>query len=326
MKKLVYESLSDVLKPKSVSDVLKSIINLSAEEAIEKLKLMRSRWGNAYKEFINNEELKQNIRDKIKKDLDKLEIINKVNYIEIIERELPDIFSGMKDDKLIKELKDYVINQNFENKFKLVWRFFKYWPDLFKDLEDDPRIDPETNQLMLLFKIKGAINNGQVDKLQEFIHEMGEKYGRKNILDKASKIIISSDRSYDYNLFNKKDIEQLKFSLYKETRSEEELARDEYADVYAFIGYPDFKETIINNETYHKKQLGIENLVKINKYDASSLSQVSMMKIRAAHQDQTEGRVWGVYIPKNMWNKDHAYNNDIPDNLRKFIDENKFSF
>ena len=102
--------------------------------------------------------------------------------------------------------------------------------------------------------------------------------------------------------------------------------RDELYDVYAFIGYPDFIEREIEGETFHKKRMGIENLVKLDKYDSGSLAQVPMMKLRAQHQyggDKDAG-VWAVYIPKEMWEKDHAYNQDIPDNLRKFIDENKF--
>jgi len=279
-----------------------------------------------YKDLLNNEEIKQDIRKSVKDELDKLEIIDKINYIEKIEKELPDIFSGMKDDKLIKELKDFIINQKFKEKSILIWKFFKSWPDLFKDIEDDPRIDQETNQLMLLFKIKGALNDGEVNELQNFIHEMGEKYGRKNILEKGASIKISYEGySEENNLFNKKDLEQLKFSLYKETRTEEELERDEHFDVYAFIGYDDFKEIEIEGESFHKKQIGIENLVKINKYNSASLSQVSMMKIRAVSQGETRV-VWGVYIPKYMWDKDYAYNTEIPDNIRKYIDEHKFKF
>lgn len=325
MKKLVYESLGDLLKPKGAADVLDHIKNLSVDKKIEKIKEMEQKWGSMYKNLINTPAIVEDIRSAVSKELDKLSIIEKVNYIEKLEKKLPDIFSGMRDDKLVNDLKNYILDQKFEDKAKLVWRFFKTWPDLFSDIEDDPRIDPETNQLMLLFKIKGAIDKDQVEELQEFIHEMGEKYGRKSVLEKASSILIP-DGYHESNLFNKKDLEQLKLSLYKETRSEEETIRDEYFDVYAFIGYPDFVEKEIDGEKFHKKRLGIENLVKLDKYSSSSLAQVPMMKVRAQHQygGEAEAGVWAVYIPKHDWDKDYAHNSEIPDSLRKFIEENKF--
>jgi hypothetical protein len=328
-KQFVSETLKDILKPKGSMDVLDAIKGMSVKKKLEELKKMESKWGDMYKDLLNRPEVLEDIREEVKKELDDKGIIQKVNYIEELERELPDIFTGMKDEKLLQDLKEYILDQPLGEKSKLVWRFFKSWPDLFKDVEDDPRIDPETNQIMLLFKIKGAMDNHEVDKLQSFIHELGEKYGRETILDKAAQIRIPEGRYEDKHLFNRKDIEQLKLSLFKETRSEEEMMRDELYDVYAFIGYPDFVEKEIDGETFHKKRLGIENLVKLDKYDSGSLAQVPMMKIRAQAQysgqfSSGEAGVWAVYIPKNMWDKDTAYNDDIPDNLRKFIEENKF--
>lgn len=324
MKKLVSEQLGDILRPKKYSDVLEQIKDLSVANKLEELEKMKSKWGKMYNDLINDPDIVQNIREEVKKELDKLEVVPKVNYIENIQRKLPDIFSGMKDEDLLNELKEYILSQPLEEKTRLVWRFFKSWPDLFKDVEDDPRIDPETNQILLLFKIKGAIDRGDTEEIQEFIHELGEKYGRKTILDRAAELRIPEGRYEDHHLFNRSDIEQIKLSLYKETRSEEELERDEYYDVYAFIGYPEFIEKEIDGETYHKKRIGIENLVKIDKYSKKSLSQIPMMKIRAKAQYGGDGDVWGVYIPKDMWDRDYAYNQDIDDSLRRYIDENKF--
>jgi len=325
--KKVYEALGDILKPKTGAEVLDQIKNLPVNKKIEHIKKMQSQHGQMYKGLLQQPEVISNIREELTRELQKLDVIEKVNRIEEIEKQLPEIFSGMKDDNLLKELKDYILNKkDFNEKARLVWRFFKSWPDLFRDVEDDPRVDPETNQIMLLFKIKGAIDRHEVNTLQSLIHEMGERYGRSNILDKASNITIPENRYADNKLFNKKDIEQLKLSLYKETRSEEEELRDQLYDVYAFIGYPEYVDKVIKGETFQKRRMGIENLVKLNKYDSGSLSQVPMMKIRAAHQYQhQEGSgVWAVYIPKDMWDKEYAHNEEIPDDLRKFIDENKF--
>lgn len=329
--KLVKEGIGNILKPKGIGDVLNAIKDLSVEDKIKEIKKMQRDWGDMFKNLLNNQQILNDIKSAVKKELDQLEVIQKINYIEQLEKDLPEIFNDMRDDELLNELASYIRQQSLEKKSQLIWRFFKSWPDLFKDVEDDPSIDEETNKIMLLFKIKGAINSNEIEDLQSFISQIGERYGRENVLDMASKIYVPTNRYDDKQLFNKKDIQQLKLSLYKETRSEEESLRDEYYDVYAFIGYPDFIEKEIDGETFHKKLQGIENLVKINKYDANSLAQVSMMKIRAnaqgtgQHGDKFSG-VFGVYIPKFMWDKDYAYNQDIPSDLRKFIEENKFKF
>jgi len=325
--KFVSEGLDKFLKPKGVTDIIDIIKNLSVKEKIESIKKMESDWGNMYKNMLKNNDVFEHIKDDIKKELDKLSIIKKVDYIESLNKLLPDIFTDLKDSKTINELKNYILKQNFETKTNLIWKFFKSWPDLFTDIEDDMSIDKDTNLLLLLFKIKGAINDNKMDELQEFISELGEKHGRENIIDKAKDIIVSNPKGYNDNslLFNNKDIEQLKLSLFKETRNEEEEIRDEYYDIYAFIGYDKFDEITIDDETFHKKNLGIENLVKLDKYDASSLSQVPLMKMRARAQSQHH-KCYGVYIPKLTWDKDYAYDDDIPDSLRKEIDKNKFNF
>jgi len=322
--KKVQESLKDFLKPKGISDIINSLRNLSVDKKIKEISRMQREFKGLYSNLLKNETILNDIRDQVKKELNNFSIIEKVDYIEKIEKKLPEIFTNMKDEKLLKELKEFILKQDFVKKGELVWRFFKSWPDLFKDVEEDPRIDPETNQLMLLFRIKGAINNHEVDNIENLIQEMGQKWGRENVLDNAERIKISTERYGDHDLFNKKEIEQLKLSLYKETRTEEELTRDELFDIYVFIAYNDFIKKEIYGEILHKKTLGIENLVKVNKYDASSLAQVGPMKIRARVQYPKGGEVFAVYIPKYTWNKDYTYNDDIPDDLRKFIDENKF--
>lgn len=328
-KKLVSESLSNVLKPKGIAEIINSLKNLSVDKKISEIERMQKNFKNVYSDLLKDQSILDDIRNQVKKELDKKKIIEKVYYIEKIETKLPEIFTNMKDDDLLKDLKEFIIGQEFEEKGKLIWRFFKSWPDLFKDIQEDSRIDPETNQLMLLFKIKRAVNNHEVEKIEQLIREMGEKWGRENILDKAERIKIPSTSQYessDNSLFNKKEIEQLKLTLYKETRSEEELTRDELFDIYVFIGYTDYQEIEIEEKTLHKKILGIENLVRLDKYDAASLAQVGPMKIRAQVQyGGKEGSgVFAVYIPKFLWDKDYTYNEDIPDNLRTFIEENKF--
>jgi hypothetical protein len=322
MKNLVRESIVDLLKPKSVQAIVDDIQKLSVNEKVNKIKEMQRKYGSIYANLIQNEEIKKDIVAKVKEEIDQFDILKKINYIENLEHDLPDLFEGMRDDNnLLNDLKTFILNQSFEDKSNLIWRFFKSWPDLFNTIEIDPKLDDETNKMMLLFKIKRAIDTGEIKSLQNFIHKMGKKYGRNNVLDFAKNITINN-----YRLFNKKQLKQLKLSLYKETRSAQEKERDENYNVYAFISYPDYKDIEIDGKTYSKKKLGIENLIKIDKYNAASLMQVNMMKMRqvAQYGNQEDSAVFGVYVPKDIWDVQTTYNKDIPDDLRSYIDKNKF--
>lgn len=323
--KFVFESVLDFLQPKGINDILNLIKNLSVSEKIQKLRQMKDKWGFMYKELINNEQIKNNFKQSIKEELDKLDVLSKVNYIEKLEQNLSDIFNNFRDEKTLKDLKQFIINQPFEEKTELIYRFFKSWPDLFKDIEDDQSIDEETNKILLLYKIKAASDKGEISQIEKFIKEIGKKYGRKNIFDLAQNIKIPGDH-YNRQLFNTKDLQQLKISLYKETRDQEEIERDEHFNIYAFISYTYYEEVDVDGETLNKKKFGIENLVKIDKYNISSLSQIEMMRLRQRTQygnNDKESGLWFVYIPKYMWDKDYAHNEEIPDIVRKYVYENK---
>jgi len=80
--KLVYESLGDLLKPKGPADVLEQIKNLSVDRKIEKIKEMEQKWGAMYKNLLNTPAIVEDIRSAVLKELNKLSIIEKVNYIE----------------------------------------------------------------------------------------------------------------------------------------------------------------------------------------------------------------------------------------------------
>jgi len=328
----VSESVSKFLKPKGVDAILSEITHLDVEEKIEKLKKMQDKWSDIYDDLLSKPEIIEDLRVSVKEELEEKEILEKVKYINKLESLFPQLFSGMKDDKTIDELKDYILGQDFEKKTDLIWRFFRSWPDLFKDIEDDHRIDEETNKILLLFRIKRAIDLQETEKIQSFVTELANKYGSEEIMEMAEKIEVDDmNRRYGdrgRKLFNKRDLTKLELMLHKEHRTEEQIVRDDMFNIYAFIGYTDLKEKEVEGETFYKKELGIENLVKIDKYDPNSLNQVGMMKIRAAAQHQKKDKyegVWGVYIPKHTWDRDTAYNDDIPDDLRNYIKENKFA-
>jgi len=238
------------------------------------------------------------------------------------------VFENINDilkPKSSGEIFNLIKNLPKEEKIKEAWKFLRNYPSAFHDVENNFGGDEETNILMVLFKIKAAMLSGKKEKINVFIKEMGERFGKTDLISFAKNLYVSGYRG-DELLFNDKELQQLQISLYKETRTEEEELRDELYNIYAFVGSYKYNDVEINGEKYHKKYLDIENLVKINKYDTSSLNNVNMMKIRARSQGALDYIVYGIYIPKYEWDKDYAYNDEIPNKLRKFIDENKFKF
>jgi hypothetical protein len=212
-------------------------------------------------------------------------------------------------DEIINQVKDL----DTYNKIQFILKMERDYPNMFQDFKENKDLDDESNQLLFLMKIKNAMKN-KSDDVDKLVSQLAKKYGRNNILEKAK------------DLFKDSEIAQLKLSIYHKTQTKEEKFREKYYNTYAFIGYTEDKEVIIKGKKYYEKELGIENLVKIDKYNHASLSQISMMKMRAPIQygGDSLGKVWCVYIPKDWLNEDHYQKRDIPDFIFKYIDENKF--
>ena len=238
------------------------------------------------------------------------------------------ISEALKDvlrPKTPQEIVDVIMEKDtVEERIEDLVGLYRKSPQIFSNLTTLEDVDPEVNQIMMLLNIANEKKKGNEDAAQDILMDIAEKYGRDSILVQAKHLnSLTRGSSYrDERIFSQSDLDKLKLDLYKETRSEEESFRDEYFNSYLFIGYNDMKEVKIDGETYHKKRLGIENLVKVDLYNPQDLTQAYGMKIRATTVDG--GKVWAVWIPKDMWEQDYAYNEDIPDDVRKFIDENKF--
>jgi hypothetical protein len=212
-------------------------------------------------------------------------------------------------DEIIEQIKDL----DSYHKVQYMRDMARNYPNLFKDFKESEKLDDETNQIFFFMKIKAAIDS-KSENLDKLITELAKKYGRNNILDKAEDILSNSE------------IAQLKMSIYKKTQTKQEKFREKYYNTYVFLGYTEDVKVQIKGETYYKKELGIENLCKIDKYNHGDMLSINMLKQRANAQYSGDplGKVWCVYIPKDWLNEDHYQKRDIPDFIFKYIDENKF--
>ena len=165
---------------------------------------------------------------------------------------------------------------------------------------------------------------GKDEEAQEVVQEIADTYGRKSLLTKANELnaLIGSSWRSDENIFSNHELQQLKLFTYKLTKTTEEEFRDEYMNSYMFIGFNDLKDVVVNDKKYKEERLGIENLLKVDLYNATDLHQATMMKMRAG--TVPGGGVWAVWIPKDMHDEEYTYNEQISDNLREYIDDEKF--
>jgi hypothetical protein len=157
----------------------------------------------------------------------------------------------------------------------------------------------------LFLKLKKSLELVDDNLQKEIMERLIEMHGWKN-LTKYSNHVISSEL----------------LTLLKKYREEDKIEEEEMMKPYIFIGSPGYKEVEIEGETYHKKYTEIENLYQVDPYDKEDNMAMSMMKIRSA--TSPEASVYMVKIPIFLHNKKTAYDREISDKLRKYIDKNKF--
>ncbi len=209
-------------------------------------------------------------------------------------------------------------------KISVLIQIFENHPDIFKQISEFRDEDDELNEVLMLLKISSLMKAGERNKVDKIIQEISDKYGRESLLTSANylnSLIGTSWRSED-NIFSSRELEQLKLSLYKKTKSEDEEIRDEYMNSFLFLGYPDYVDVDVNGKIYKEERLGIENLIKVDLYNSADLQQAGMMKMRAG--TVPGGRVYAVWVNKHMWGEEYAHNEQIPDDVREYIDNEKF--
>jgi len=158
-----------------------------------------------------------------------------------------------------------------------------------------------------------------INKIRNYDIELKDVYSIDDLID------------YFNNTKNKSSLLNILAKSYPETftvllktkRSPNEKARDENFNLYAFLETEELKEVEIEDETYYKKELGFENLIKIDLYKPSDLNMINMMKLRSQFQPGT--KLYAVYVPNYMLGEDNYYNvDDLSKEEKDYIKEYKF--
>lgn len=209
-------------------------------------------------------------------------------------------------------------------KISLLIDLFEDDEETFEKISEFRDTSKELNEILMLLKISSLMKAGKDEEAQQVVQEIADNYGRDSLLTTAEELNALVEHSWrkEDNIFSAYELKQLKLNLYEKTKSEEEELRDLYQNSFIFIGYPDYKDVAVGGKMYKEERLGIENLLKVDLYNAADLQQASMMNMRAG--TVPGGRVYAVWIMKDMWDREYAYNDDIPDDVREHINDEKF--
>jgi hypothetical protein len=199
------------------------------------------------------------------------------------------------------DLEDEEIFRNF---FSIESDFWE--EELIEKLIQNVKGEDTSNKrwsMKLLFTLIKKDDSQEIQEIIEDKYDISEIYKRKKEdIEKWSNIKLDSF------------IELMEGKL---NRSKDKIQRDRENDLFAFIAKYEFVE---NSDGSYRKKLDIENLIKIDLYNESDLSQISMMKIRARVNDK---KVYIIWIPKGFLEEDQYYQRDIPDYLIDLIDKKK---
>ena len=178
------------------------------------------------------------------------------------------------DDFIIKNKSVY---NSEENKlFKIQFKYLQpSWKKFVLKLRD--------NKIKPSLAIDDALDDGIDPKI---IKELIETFGK---FQKGYELI---DKRTPANIY-----------LTKKTRNEEKREEDEENNIYAFIGWEGKIPVIVNGEKYYKEGFETEGLIKIDKYDQGSLSNISGMKLRARFASNNAS-VYFVTIPRDFMDEE----------------------
>lgn len=114
---------------------------------------------------------------------------------------------------------------------------------------------------------------------------------------------------------------QLKLMDKKLKRTPDEEQYDEEQELFVFIGRPGFRESPPGSENF-KKTLEIENLIKVDGYDAEAHQMVQMMKLRARVQGENS-EVYSIRLPAGTIPDRSTMGGKIDDYLIDLINKHK---
>jgi len=187
----------------------------------------------------------------------------------------------------------------------------------------------------LILKTKGSYNSEEIQKIaikylrpdwKKFVKELrtgDPKKAVENAIDDGIENEIIEELinefgsfSEDYKKTNHKSPAWIHYK--KLTRDEEKIAEDEEYNDYVFLAFPDKIPVEVNGEKYYKDGWGTEGMIKIDKYDTSSLSNVSGLKLRARYAGGGSN-VYMISVPSDFMDEERYY--EFPDIIQQNFDE-----
>ena len=219
--------------------------------------------------------------------------------------------------------KDMSITFGSQVKYDIIPKWYIIEIKDWIDYEDRKKLkiiqDKYLNPVLLVIQKKLKI--GSFNEIKKAFDIIEKNNIPEEIIDK---LINKSVYKYDYQESDKERIQkQFEILKKKQERTPEKIEEDENYDTYIFIGYEDKKEIKIGDEIYYKKKLGIEKLVKIDRFNISDLRIVEPMKMRAKIQYGSDGNVYIIKLPKGFLDDNDIKSGNIPDYLLDLIDKHK---
>ena len=106
----------------------------------------------------------------------------------------------------------------------------------------------------------------------------------------------------------------------KQTRDKEKVEEDDENNTYAFIGFQGKAPVMVNGKKYYEDKFETEGVIKIDRYDQSSLANISGMKLRARYAGHG-ANVYFITIPKDFMDEERY--EEIPEEYYDLFVEHK---
>jgi len=199
--------------------------------------------------------------------------------------------------------------QDFESKMKSILgkiRDNPHNPGPFREAMNmvlDGNKSPELKMI-----IKSGVHSGSTEVIDEFVHFMSQANDKTF---KAYSDLLTPKVRERFNQHPHAPIKLKKFE-----RTKEQIKADKQYDTFIFVGVDKFKKT---EDGKYERELEIESLVKVDKYNPADLNAVSMMKMRAHTREG--GHVYIIKLPPGVIKKKVTHN--IEPWLLHVIDEHK---
>jgi len=227
-----------------------------------------------------------------------------------------------KKAKIMEDLKNAGIREQdveITPDFQLIWRGRESYigdnrPDEFFDIKIKYMQTAEADMARRIHYTE--------DNIISIIEDAWKVGLRKDKIMALIDEFTNEDRRRGLSVRDKKHVKaQATVTLSKLSRTKAEIKHDKEYNTYAFIGYTDKVPVMVDGRKYYEDKLGVEKIMKIDKFNISDLQNISLMKIRLQHQHYADGHVYLIDLPKDVLDGEDY--NKIPPELEYIFDKYK---